>query len=57
VTRRDGVAMSAGGEVSLGMAIRVRIPDTCRVPDPTGMDTWMIFYPRMVSVPNPNRDG
>jgi hypothetical protein len=39
------------------MAIRVRVPDTHRVPDPTGMSTGMIFYPRVTSVPDPNRDG
>jgi hypothetical protein len=28
-----------------------------RVPDPMGMDMEMIFYPRVVYVPDPNRDG
>jgi hypothetical protein len=37
------------------MAIQVRVPDTRRVPDPTGTGT--IFYPWVVPVPDPNRDG
>jgi hypothetical protein len=41
----------------IGMTIWVRVPDTCRVPDPTGMDTGVIFYPWMTSVPDSNRDG
>jgi hypothetical protein len=39
----------------LGMAIQVRVPDTHRVPDPTGTGT--IFYLRVAPVPDPNRDG
>jgi hypothetical protein len=35
------------------MAIRVRVPDTRRVPDPTDMGTEMIFYPQVTPVPNP----
>jgi hypothetical protein len=41
----------------VGMAIRVRVPDTRRVGDPTGTGTEMIFYPRVAAVPDPNRDG
>jgi hypothetical protein len=41
----------------VGMAIRVRVPDTCRVPDPTGTGTGTIFYPWVAPVPDPNRDG
>jgi hypothetical protein len=41
------------------MTIQVRVPDTRRVPDPTGTGTGMgtIFYPRVAHVPDPNRDG
>jgi hypothetical protein len=39
----------------LGMAIRVRVPDTRRIPDPMGMGT--IFYPWVAPVPDPNQDG
>jgi hypothetical protein len=39
------------------MAIRVRVPDTRRVPDPMGMGTGMIFYPWVAPVSDPNRDG
>jgi hypothetical protein len=39
------------------MAIQVRIPDTCRVPDPMGTGTKTIFYPRVTPVPDLNRDG
>jgi hypothetical protein len=41
------------------MAIRVRVPDTRRVPDPTGTGTGTgtIFYPWVAPVPDPNRDG
>jgi hypothetical protein len=39
------------------MAIRVRVPGTYRVPDPTGPGTGTIFYPRVAPVPDPNRDG
>jgi hypothetical protein len=39
------------------MAIRVRVPDTRRIPDPTGTDMEMIFYSRMTPVPDLNRDG
>jgi hypothetical protein len=38
------------------MAIRVRVPDTRRVPDLTGMGTGMIFYLQVAPVPDPNRD-
>jgi hypothetical protein len=41
---------------SIGMAIRVQLPDTCWVPDPTGTGTEMIFYSWVASVPDPNRD-
>jgi hypothetical protein len=41
----------------LGMAIWVWVSDTCRVPDPTGMDTGMIFYPWVTPVSDPNQDG
>jgi hypothetical protein len=37
------------------MAIRVRVPDTRRVPDPTGLGTGTTFYPRVVPVPGPRR--
>jgi hypothetical protein len=40
----------------LGMAIRVRVPDIHRVPDPMGIDTGMIFYPRVALVPDLNWD-
>jgi hypothetical protein len=39
------------------MAIQVRVPDTHRVPDPTGTGTGTIFYPWVAPVPDPNRDG
>jgi hypothetical protein len=39
------------------MEIRVRVPGTHRVPDPTGLGTGMIFCPRVALVPDPNRDG
>jgi hypothetical protein len=39
------------------MAIRVRVPDTHRVPDPTGTGTGMIFYLWVAPVPDLNRDG
>jgi hypothetical protein len=39
------------------MAIRVPVPDTRRVPDPTGTGMGTIFYPRVAPVPNPNQDG
>jgi hypothetical protein len=39
------------------MAIRVQLPDTCRVPDLTGTGTETIFYPRVAPVPDLNRDG
>jgi hypothetical protein len=41
----------------LEMAIWVRVPDTRRVPDPTGMGTGMIFYLWVAPVPDPNREG
>jgi hypothetical protein len=37
------------------MAIRVRVPDTRRVPDPTGTGTGTIFYPRVAPVPESRR--
>jgi hypothetical protein len=43
--------------LQLGMAIRLRVPDNRRVPDPMGTGTGMIFYPRVAPVPNLNRDG
>jgi hypothetical protein len=39
------------------MTIRVRVSGIRRVPDPTGTDTGIIFYPRVAPVPDPNRDG
>jgi hypothetical protein len=39
------------------MTIRVRISDIRRLPDPMGMGTGTIFYPRVAPVPDPNRDG
>jgi hypothetical protein len=42
---------------AVGMAIRVRVPDTRQVPDPTGTGTGTIFYPWVTPVPDPNRDG
>jgi hypothetical protein len=39
------------------MTIRVRVPDTRRVPDSTGTGMRMIFYLWVVPVPDPNRDG
>jgi hypothetical protein len=45
----------------VGMAVQVRVPGTRRVrrqiPDPSGMDMRTIFYPRVTSVPDSNRDG
>jgi hypothetical protein len=41
-------------QIRLGMTIWVRVPDTCWVPDPTGTDTGMIFYPRVAPVPDLN---
>jgi hypothetical protein len=41
----------------LGMAIRVRVPDTRRVSGPMGTGMETIFYPQVAPVPNPNRDG
>jgi hypothetical protein len=41
----------------IGMAIRVWIPDTRRVPDPIGTGMGMVFYPWVAPVPEPNRDG
>jgi hypothetical protein len=43
--------------VLVGMAIRVRVPDTRWVLDLTGTGTKMIFYPRVAPVLDPNRDG
>jgi hypothetical protein len=45
-----------GKQTPLGMAIWVWVPDTRRVPDPTGTGMGMIFYPWVAPVPNPNRD-
>jgi hypothetical protein len=42
---------------NLGMAIRVRVLDTCRIPDSTGTGMRMIFYLWVVPIPDPNRDG
>jgi hypothetical protein len=42
------------GGFLLGMAIRVRVPDTRRVPDPTGTGTGTIFYSWVTPVPDPN---
>jgi hypothetical protein len=39
------------------MAIRLRVPDIRRVSDSMGTGTGMIFYPRVASVLDPNRDG
>jgi hypothetical protein len=39
------------------MAFRVWVPDTCRVPDLTGTDMGMIFYPWVAPILDPNRDG
>jgi hypothetical protein len=45
----------------VGMAVQVRVPGTRRVrrqiPDHSGMDMRTIFYPRVTSVPDSNRDG
>jgi hypothetical protein len=41
----------------LGMEIRIWVPDTRRIPDPTGTSTGTIFYPRVAPVPDPIRDG
>jgi hypothetical protein len=41
----------------IGMTIWVRVPDTRRVPDLTGMGARMIFYLRVTPVPDLNRDG
>jgi hypothetical protein len=41
----------------LGMAIRVRVSDTRRVPDPMGTGMRTIFYLRVIAVPDLNRDG
>jgi hypothetical protein len=37
----------------LGMAIRVRVPGTRRVPDPTGTGMGTIFHPWVAPIPNP----
>jgi hypothetical protein len=37
------------------MAIRVRVPDTRRIPDPMGTCMGMIFYPRVAPVPEPRQ--
>jgi hypothetical protein len=44
-------------DLVLGMAIRVRVSDTCRVSDLTGTDMGTIFYPQVAPVPDLNRDG
>jgi hypothetical protein len=41
----------------IGMAIRVRVPDTRRVRYPTGTGTGTIFYLWVALVSDPNRDG
>jgi hypothetical protein len=43
----------------LGMVIRVRVPDTDQVSDPTGtcIGTVMIFYSWVAPVPDLNQDG
>jgi hypothetical protein len=45
------------GVSELGMTIRIWVPDTCSVPDPTDMGMETIFYPRVVPVPDLNQDG
>jgi hypothetical protein len=42
--------------VLLEMAIRVWVPDICRIPDPTGTGMGMIFYLWVAPVPDLNRD-
>jgi hypothetical protein len=37
----------------LGMAIRVRVPGTRRVPDPTGTGMGTIFHPWVAPMPDP----
>jgi hypothetical protein len=39
--------------LGLGMAIRVRVPGTRRVPDPTGTGMGTIFHPRVAPIPDP----
>jgi hypothetical protein len=45
----------------VGMTIQVRVLGTHwvrrQIPDPSGMDMRTIFYPRVTSVSDPNRDG
>jgi hypothetical protein len=45
--------MAGGGRV--GMAIRVRVPDTRRVLDPTGTGMGVIFYLWVAPIPEPRR--
>jgi hypothetical protein len=40
----------------VGMTIRVQVPSTRQVTDPTGSGTGTIFYPQVAPVPDPNRD-
>jgi hypothetical protein len=42
---------------SLGMAIRVWVPNTRRVFDPTDTDMGIIFYSWVAPILDPNRDG
>jgi hypothetical protein len=39
------------------MVIQVRVSDTHRLPDPTGMDMGIIFYLWLTLIPDLNRDG
>jgi hypothetical protein len=55
-TQVDGQSLEGGEETRLGITIRVWVPDTRWVPDPTGTGTGMIFYPWVAPVPDLNRD-
>jgi hypothetical protein len=41
------------GRLQVGMAIRVRVSGTRRVPDPTGTGVGTIFHPWVAPIPDP----
>jgi hypothetical protein len=57
MVRLDFKATNMPEYEALGMAIQVRVPDTRRVPDPTGTGMGMIIYPWVAPVPDSSRDG
>jgi hypothetical protein len=51
VNKKREEYLTTSEEEEIGMSIRVRVPN------PIKMGTGMIFYPRMLSVAESNRDG